>query len=550
MALTIRERCERRLPGLKAMRQPRDAECAEIARLAAPSRTRFLKDGPNREGARPVHPIDGYGIRSFRTLTAGMTSGLSSPSRPWFKLTTDDEDLSQDAEVKAWLEEVEHRMEKFLAKSKFYEAAQTGYGEVGLFGTEACVMVENPKVGLVYHPLTFGEYWIACGDTTEPDTLYRQVPMSVKTAVDTFGSAVSPSVMSAYDRSDYDQQIECFHAIEPNDDREAGRLDYRGKAFRSVWWDTNDQRTRVLRHSGYEEKPFWAARWNTTGSDTWGSSPGQDALPDLRVLQLQAKRKNEAIDWLIWPEKIVPATVTLRNQPKSVVTAASVDKQNVIIPYEMRPEVVTIIQSEIDRNRLGVDMAAYADLFNAITNMPGIQPRNVEEIAARNEEKLTQLGPVIERMNSEKLQVAIDRTFGMMMRGGLLPDAPESLHGRDLGIDFVSILTQMQRMVGIGQIERFASFVGNITAVYPEAADKLDVDAMVGEYRERTGAPSTMVRTDEQVQQIRDARAQAQNAEKMAAMAPAMQQGADAARLMSETDMGNGNNLLSQIMPT
>jgi hypothetical protein len=52
----------------------------------------------------------------------------------------------------------------------------------------------------------------------------------------------------------------------------------------------------------------------------------------------------------------------------------------------------------------------------AITTMPGVQPRNIEEIAARNEEKLTQLGPVIERVNNEKLEVAIDRTFGIMSR--------------------------------------------------------------------------------------------------------------------------------------
>jgi hypothetical protein len=60
----------------------------------------------------------------------------------------------------------------------------------------------------------------------------------------------------------------------------------------------------------------------------------------------------------------------------------------------------------------------------AITNMSGIQPRNVEEIAARNEEKLTQLGPVIERVNNEKLQVAIERAFGIMQRMHLLPPSP------------------------------------------------------------------------------------------------------------------------------
>jgi hypothetical protein len=96
----------------------------------------------------------------------------------------------------------------------------------------------------------------------------------------------------------------------------------------------------------------------------------------------------------------------------------------------------------------------------AITNMQGVQPRNIEEIAARNEEKLTQLGPVIERVNNEKLEVAIDRAFGIMRADR--PASPGARRGAEAGghikIEFVSILTQMQRMVGLGQIER--GFVG------------------------------------------------------------------------------------------
>lgn len=316
-----------------------------------------------------------------------------------------------------------------------------------------------------------------------------------------------------------------------------------------MWWEADSTVRSTLRISGYEEQPFWAPRWDTTGSDVWGSSPGQDALPDLRELQLQTKRKGEAVDWLIRPEKIVPVTVKLRNQPGSVVSAANIDQNKVIVPYQVPYQVVDAILGDIDRCKMAIDQATYADLFNAITNMPGIQPRTVEEIASRNEEKLTQLGPVIERVNNEKLEVAIDRVFGIMSRGGLLPPAPESLHGVDIKINFVSILTQMQRMVGIGQIERTAGFIGNLAGVFPEAVDKLNVDAMIDDYADRAGAPKKMIRSADDVKAIRDARTQAANAEKAAAMAPAAQQGADAARLLSETDTGGGQNLLQQMMP-
>lgn len=545
MVETIREHCNRRLAGMKAERQEFEPEWRDIAKFAAPSRSRFLNGERKR---RRSTLLDEHGIYAFRTLTGGMTSGLSSPSRPWFALTTSD-DLMEDYEVKGWLSEVEKRMYAFLASTNFYGAAKTGYSELGLFGTEACVMVDHRDHGAVCHALTAGEYWIATSDALMADTLYRRSPMTVKQAIDAFGTACSPRVRTAYDRSSYDEMVDVYHAIEPNHDRLPGRIDGRNKPWRSVYWDDQDDRKSELRVSGYDEQPFWAPRWDTLGNDPYGYSPAMDALPSLRELQLQVKRRNEAIDALVKPEKLAKAGVKLTGQPGNVVSVPAIDERTVQVPYQMPYQAIDALAQEARTCREQIDRASYADLFMAITNMPGVQPRNVEEIASRNEEKLTQLGPVIERVNTEKLEVAVDCTFGIMQRGGLLPPAPEAVQGVDLNITFVSILTQMQRMVGLGQIERTTSFIGGLGAAFPEALDKLNVDEMIDEYAERAGAPGKIIRTAGMVDDIRRQRAQAQQQEKMAAMAPAARDGAEAARLLSETDMG-GTSLLQQLMPS
>jgi len=213
------------------------------------------------------------------------------------------------------------------------------------------------------------------------------------------------------------------------------------------------------------------------------------------------------------------------------------------MPYQ----AVQAIGQEIDKCRMQIDGLSFADLFNAITNMRGVQPRNVEEIAARNEEKLTQLGPVIERVANEKLNPAIDRAFGIMLRGNMLPSIPESLSGVQIDVEFVSILTQMQRMVGIGQIERTIGFIGNLAGADPQALDKLNTDETIDEYASRAGMPSKLIRSDKDVQQIRAARQQQQQAAQAAATMPAVRDGADAAKLLSETDAGGGS-LLQRVM--
>jgi hypothetical protein len=170
-------------------------------------------------------------------------------------------------------------------------------------------------------------------------------------------------------------------------------------------------------------------------------------------LQLQTKRKAEATDFHIHPEIIASSKIKLRRQPKSVVSSSEVDvSQGGHRPLRGAVPGDCCGSRGHCRFKTAINSATYADLFMAITNMDGVQPRNVEEIAARNEEKLTQLGPVIERVNNEKLQVAIERAFGIMQRLRLLAARSRCLRNSpDIKIEFVSLLTQMQRMVGRGR---------------------------------------------------------------------------------------------------
>lgn len=547
MAETLRERLDRRLAGLKASRQWVERDWREIAKFAMPSRSRFVNSEANKK--RTFRLLDDYGVGSFRTLQGGMTSGLSSPSRPWFALETSD-DMMTDYEVRAFLSDVEEAMYRFLASTNFYSAAKEGYGELGAFGTEACVMEWNDRAGTaIFHQLTAGEYWLGVSNALIADTLYRRVPMTVKQVVDRWGNRASRWVLQQYDNSHYDAIVPVMQAIEPRADRNPLMIDGRNKPWASIYWDENAARAEgVLSEGGFDMKPFYAPRWSVIGFDAWGYSPGMDALPSLRELQIQAKRRNEAIDQLIKPEKVVDARVKLTGNPGNVVSVPGITDQLVQVPYQMPVQAVQATAEQVERCSQRIDIMSYADLFMAITNMQGIQPRTVEEIASRNEEKLTQLGPVIERVNTEKLEVVIDWVFATMADKGMLAAPPEAIQGVDLRINFVSILTQMQRMVGIGQIERTAGFIGNLAGVFPEAVDKLDVDEMIDEYASRAGAPAKMIRTADMVASIRNQRAQQQAAQQAAENMPAMRQGADAARLLAETDAG-GVPLLDRMMP-
>jgi hypothetical protein len=160
------------------------------------------------------------------------------------------------------------------------------------------------------------------------------------------------------------------------------------------------------------------------------------------------------------------------------------------------------------------------------------------EIQERHEEKLLMLGPVLERLNDELLDPLIDRTFGIMLRRGLIPPPPEELQGMELNVEYVSVMAQAMKLTGITSIERFMSFAGNLAGVNPGVLDKVDFDQAVDEYANMVGVPPSMIKDDDTVAKIREQRAQQQAAMQQAEMAA---QGAQTAKTLSETQVTDEN---------
>ena len=162
------------------------------------------------------------------------------------------------------------------------------------------------------------------------------------------------------------------------------------------------------------------------------------------------------------------------------------------------------------------------------------------EVVERHEEKMLQLGPVMERLTDELLDPLIDRTFSVLLRNGDLPPPPEELQGMELKVEYISILAQAQKLVGTSAVERLASFVGNLAGVRPEVLDKINFDEMVDQYGGMLGVPPQLIRPDEEVAKLRQARAQQAAQAQQAEAAAASVQGA---RVLSETDTSSDNAL-------
>jgi len=555
---TTRRKSERRKESLKSMRTPFEAQWKELAENIAPSRLRLqLNQGEGNKLRSRI--VDSTGTFALRTLASGMHSGITSPARPWFRLTTFDPDLKDFGPVKMYLDAVETRMREIFQGSNLYNSFHMGYADLGLFGQSCGLLVEDDKSMIRMIQLQHGSFWLARDHRGVADTLCRAFSWSVERIVARFGyDKCSLGVQQQYDKGNYDERFTINHLVEPRHDRQPGAIDRRNKPWASLYWEEGatsrlGARDIMLEESGFDENPIIAPPWELIAEDHYAHSPGMEILPDVKMLQVEQTDKIKAIQKKVDPPmkgptsmkgnpaSLLPGALTYVDDPTGRGFSAAIEVNLQV--SELRDD----IRDVQDRIRQGF----YADLFLMLSNMEGIQPRNQFEIAERKEEKLLALGPVLENIYGNQLAPVIARTYAIMERRGELPPAPQELESTELKIEYISMLAQAQKAVATGGIERLFSFVGNLAAVNPAVLDKIDMDEGVDQYGDMLGTPVGLIVADDKVAEVRKGRAEQQakaaQAEQTATMMPAVQQGAQAAELLSRTDTGTPGSLLAKL---
>ena len=548
---TLREHVEGRMTGLRNDRYSWWVHWQEIAVYILPRRYRWLITPNQWNRGTPINGaiIDSTGTIAARTLASGLMSGITSPTRPWFKLTIEGAGTDITSPINRWLAEVERRMYRVFHESNFYTAMAVLYQDICTFGTAPLLINEDFENVIDCDNPCAGEYYVANNDRNYVDVFYREFVKSIGATVQWFGiDNVSESTRKLYEAkgTSLNQEIVICQALEPN-------IPPYGKVpkempYRSVYWERNSgQKDGFLQERGYHEFPGPTARWDLVANDAYGRSPAMDALGDIKQLQQEQKRKAQAIDKMVNPPMV--ADVQLKNQPASLlpggvtyVTGMNQGRVGFEPVYEIKADLQWMT-ADIQEVQNRIRSIFFNDLFMMISQLQTV--RTATEIDARREEKLIMLGPVLERFQNELLDPIIDRTFNIMNRAGLIPPAPEQIAGAFLKVEYISMLAEAQKAVATGSIERMLQVAGNWAAANPEVLDNINTDRTIKKYGSLMAVDPEIMNTDEEVMAIRAERAK-QNA--AAAITQATPGAAAAAKNLSETDVGGGKNALQSIL--
>jgi hypothetical protein len=215
--------------------------------------------------------------------------------------------------------------------------------------------------------------------------------------------------------------------------------------------------------------------------------------------------------------------------------------------YQVQPPVKEIME-DLNEVRERIKEIFFNNLFQTISQFETRSNVTAAEIDARRAESMIMLGPVLERIVGEGLKIAVNRTFEIASRSGILPPAPQEVQGKEVEIDFVSMLEVAQNASQMAGIERIFQLAGNLAGVDPAVMDTVDFDYGIQKASHLLHNDPKLIRSPDALAQIRQQKQKQQQQAEIAQQADTAQKLGAGAKTLSETDVGGGQSALQAMM--
>ena len=456
---------------------------------------------PNRYSSKPSNYLS--------TLVSGLVGYSVSPNIVWFKLSLQDEELLDRYKVKDWLEDAERVMLSEFNRSNLYSQAPLQVRDAAVIGTGVLLIDEDLASGrLRFTKLPANEVYLDINEYGEVDTVFRDYYMTLRNAVSFFGlENLDDKWQMAYeDVERWNDRLEIIQAVFPRDGRDTRFKDAKNKPWAAVYIDCGCK--KIIRESGYDENPFAVFQWDPYPGYAYGTSPAQNALVDIKGLNIAKKTSWQIAQTSAEPpmkvsEDIRKIDITPRG--KTYVSDAS----QIVEPIQTGQNYPITLQV-LEDMKTDIKDWFFVDFFLMLQQKTA--QMTATEVMELQGEKAATLSNLIVNLNGS-LQKIIERSFNLLYRQGKIPPVPDSIRGMgaQMKVDFVGPLSQAQRKYHtMGGTMQALQAAGPIMQMFPNAGDYIDGDQLMKTAMEGQGLPQNIIREESDVRTIREQRAQAQ----------------------------------------
>lgn len=550
----------------------------ELARWFSPRSPRFLESDVNHGWIRNDQIVDDTAGQAKDVLVAGMLSGLSSPTRQWFKVSLKDRAAMERQDVKDWCYDASRALAEILIRGNLYEELPQWYESAAVYATGVIWMEESPDNVARFMALPIGSYSIHHDNEGRVSKFHRSFMMTANQLLDQFGErdkegnitnwdVFSQPVRTAHDTHQGEMWFYVGHYVRANQEPDPEAPGTEGFPFLEVYYENgqvnqnapgtnttsiSSEQWRFLRVRGLEQMPVMELIWKKTGMDDYGTEcPGIRTLGNVKQLNVQEVRISEAEEKMVNPPLKGPMSIGTK-KPSLVPGGLTLYDQRGhdggLTPlHEVKFDTASS-ENHSDRIRGQIRSGWFYELFMAMQalNDQKTQPVSATEVREMKEEKLLMLSPVLEKANLHGFRPLIEFVYRLADRLKMLPPMPPAARGKELGVEFTSIFSEALKAMELQSIEGFQQELAAYAQLSPGILDNVDMDELLRLRAEKGNLPSHVMRDKEQVAKMRQQRAKIQA--QQAQMQQKMQQAQIAATQSRAQLDPDQPNMLTQAM--
>lgn len=512
----------------------------ELADYFMPRTVRFLARNVNKAPAKNKKIKDAATLKAVRNFSSGMMSGATNPATNWFRIKVKGYDLKYDWQSRKWCGNVSDIIRDIFNVSNFYVKLPAAYKQLGVFALSVLGLEKDEETVMRVKLLPIGSYRYAKDERGVVDTMCRVYTETAKNLYEKFGKDnVSKAVLQCIEQKRFEEPFEIVHFVEPNAEYNPDSVWAKNKKFISVYYEVSGENDKFLGKSGFDKFPYVVFEGEENGEDVYPTECcGVNALPDAKQLMAMVVDEGKIIKKIGSPQMKGPAELKNKKLTDAPATFTE-NNQNgdgLTPVYQVPPAVVQPLEVLLEAKRQSIYELFFNDLFAMILNTAD-RGRTATEVNELKEEKMTLLSPLLEQVHSG-LKTVMEWIFLECLERGIIPEPPAQIQGRDLEIEFVSMLAQAQKAQKISGMERFCTFTINLAqAVDPTLARKLNAEKIIDDYADYANIDPEQVVPSEDLQKIRQAQAEKQEqAEQMAAL----QQGSEVIKNVGGADAFGG----------
>lgn len=463
-------------------------------------------------------------------------------------------ELEDDDEIKKYYEYVTQKLAESMdnPKSGFLTSFEEYMTEISALGTSAIFVEENDDISVpaIYRSISIRDLFIDAGPNGNVDTVYIRKFMTTLEMYKEYGEdSLTSGELATIKAGQTDKaKHEIVQAIEPRLEINGDSYSNKDMPYMSCHFDLTSN--RLIKESGFKQLPIFVGRFWHSLNELYGRCPGEKALPSIREAQELRFDLILAFEQMLKPPlgmlegSVLGDEVDLSPNGINIVSVngkmGNIDPSKSIWPIfqpgNPQNAVARLTElTEIIKNHFFLDR---------IMDLNNEQRMTLGETNIRNGLRGQSLNTFYSRQEKEILEPAIERTFDIHLSKGLLglpKQDPRVQELQDEGIESFTIPDELvKRMVQGEDIYRIEfispasriknneeatgtmeslTVVQNIAAVNPEVLDIVDFEAALRKLFELKGTSSTLLRSQESINKIRNDRAQAQQEQMQAQQA-------------------------------